>query len=217
MFKYSTLYINTVSFFISILIFFFINFFISNFDSMMNNSNFKVGFEVVDKSQNTTNVFFSSEQEFNHSKEENLNNFNNANDNNLLDENQSILWYIEIPSINLKAEIQEGTSKEVMENYVGHFEETSKLDGNIGLAAHNRGYKNNYFKDIKKLKEGDEILYFYKNYMKKYLVKNNFIISDTDWSILDSKEENIITLITCVENEPNYRRCICAKEIYNNE
>ena len=59
-------------------------------------------------------------------------------------------WYIEIPIINLKANIKEGTEKETLDDYVGHFEETQKENGNIGLAAHNRGYKNNYFENIKK-------------------------------------------------------------------
>ena len=46
----------------------------------------------------------------------------------------------------------------------------------------------------------------------KYIVKENFIISDTDWTSLENTEEDIITLITCVENEPNYRRCVQAQE-----
>ena len=37
---------------------------------------------------------------------------------------------------------------EVLNEFVGHFEETSKTIGNIGLAGHNRGYKNNYFEEI---------------------------------------------------------------------
>ena len=49
-------------------------------------------------------------------------------------------WQIIIPKISLEANISEGTRKETMDKYVGHFEETSKKDGNIGLAAHNRGY-----------------------------------------------------------------------------
>lgn len=118
------------------------------------------------------------------------------------------MWYLEIPSINLKANISEGTTKEVMDNYIGHFEETQKTIGNIGLAAHNRGYKNNYFKDLKKLKTGDEIKYKYKDFEKTYIVEDHKIIKDTDWSSLENTEENKITLITCVENEPEYRRCI---------
>jgi len=49
-----------------------------------------------------------------------------------------ILWQVEIPKINLTASISEGTTKDVMDKYVGHFNNTSSWDGNIGLAAHNR-------------------------------------------------------------------------------
>ena len=49
-----------------------------------------------------------------------------------------------------------------MEQYIGHFEESKKWIGNVCLAAHNRGYENNYFSEIKKLKEGDKIIYYYE-------------------------------------------------------
>ena len=39
------------------------------------------------------------------------------------------------------------------------------------------------------------------------------IIENTDWTYLEDTEENTITLITCVENEPKYRRCIQGEEI----
>lgn len=117
-------------------------------------------------------------------------------------------WKIIISKISLEANISEGTKKETMDKYVGHFEETSKKNGNIGLAAHNRGYEVNYFARIKELKEGDEIRYKYFDFEKVYTVIENKIIKDTDWKDLEKTEENRITLITCVENEPEYRRCI---------
>lgn len=121
-------------------------------------------------------------------------------------------WKIAIPKISLEAEISEGTRKEVMDKFVGHFEETTKTNGNVGLAAHNRGYPVNYFAKIKQLKEGDEINYKYYEYEKSYIVVENKIIKDTDWEPLENTQENKITLITCVENEPEYRRCIQAVE-----
>ena len=84
------------------------------------------------------------------------------------------LWNLEIPTISLVANIQEGTSAKILNTSIGHFEETDKTEGNIGLAAHNRG--------------------------------------DTDWTKLEETKENTITLITCVENEPEYRRCVIGKE-----
>ena len=127
-------------------------------------------------------------------------------------EDNDEIWYLEIPCIQLKATINEGTTKEVMDNFIGHFEDTSVFDGNIGLAAHNRGYKNNYFENLKKLKEGDLVLYYYRQKYREYFVNKQCIIGDTDWSYLQQTDDNRLTLITCVENEPSYRRCIQAIE-----
>lgn len=123
------------------------------------------------------------------------------------------IWQVEIPIINLKAPISEGTSQEVMLEFVGHFENTSEWNGNIGLAAHNRGYPINYFSKLKELEIGDEIIYKSKNGIKKYSVNLTRIIQDTDWSYLQETKENKITLITCVENEPSKRICVQGIEI----
>lgn len=122
-------------------------------------------------------------------------------------------WKIVIPKINLEAPIAEGTSSQVMDAYVGHFENTAILEGNIGLAAHNRGYPVNYFQNIKKLEKGDTIEYYLGEEKKTYEVQIVTVISDTDWTYLAQNGKNTITLITCVENKPEYRRCIQAVEI----
>lgn len=122
-------------------------------------------------------------------------------------------WEITIPVINLKAPIQQGTTIEVMNKYVGHFETTSLWNGNVGLAAHNRGYPVNYFANIKSLKIGDEIIYKYGKQQREYQVTTITIITDEDWSYLQNTNDNKITLITCVENKPAYRRCIQATQI----
>lgn len=99
-----------------------------------------------------------------------------------------------------------------MDKFIGHFEESQKWTGNICLAAHNRGYENNYFANVKTLKKGDKIIYHYHNASREYVVEKNDIIKDTDLSCLENTDNNMITLITCVENEPNYRRCVKAIE-----
>ncbi|MFR6022340.1 MAG: class D sortase [Clostridia bacterium] len=133
--------------------------------------------------------------------------------NEVIEDTKAVNWKILIPAIALEAEISEGTSKEIMDKYVGHFEETSKSVGNVGLAAHNRGYNVNYFANLKKLKEGDKIIYKCYGFERTYVVTKNLIITDEDWSYLEKTEKNTITLITCVENEPMYRRCIRGEEI----
>ena len=146
---------------------------------------------------------------------ENIQNINIQNndikDNGIITPNntkEKTRWKVIIPAISLAADISEGTRKEVMDEFVGHFEETAKINGNIGLAAHNRGYKVNYFSNLKKVKEDDEIIYQYQDYKKTYVVTKNVVIKDIDWSYLQNTKENKITLITCIENEPNYRRCV---------
>lgn len=122
-------------------------------------------------------------------------------------------WRILISKINLDAPIVEGTSKEVLRRGVGHFETTSKWDGNVVLAAHNRGYKYNFFKEIKNLEEGDIIVYQTESNSRNYKVIENKKIKETDFSCLENTNENILTLITCLENMPEYRTCIQAVEI----
>lgn len=200
MFKYSSIYINILSFFISIVIFIFIQIFFSNYDTFLYKSSLKAGFEVENVIQET---------------KEQVNNTNETVKEKITEDVNT--WCLEIPKINLKANISEGTTKEVMEDYIGHFEETTKENGNVGLAAHNRGYKNNYFQKIKQLKEGDSIFYTYKGETKEYLVTKHVIIKDTDWTYLENTEKNTITLITCVENEPEYRRCIQGEEKIESE
>ena len=130
------------------------------------------------------------------------------------DENNKeiVQWSLEIPSISLNAQISEGTEMATLNKFIGHFTETSKAEGNIGLAAHNRGFDVNYFKDLDKLQIGDEIIYTYRQNKKSYIVNLNTQISDIDWSYLQDTNENKITLITCIENKPGYRRCVQAIE-----
>lgn len=199
MFKYSSIYINILSFFISLIIFIFTQIFFTNYDTFMHKSSLKARFEVE-------NVVQEAKEQVN----------TNEITKEKITENLDA-WCLDIPKINLKANINEGTTKEVMENYIGHFEETTKENGNVGLAAHNRGYKNNYFQRIKELQEGDSIFYTYKGETKEYIVTKHVIIKDTDWTYLEETTRNTITLITCVENEPEYRRCIQGEEKIESE
>ncbi len=149
---------------------------------------------------------------------ENLENVNTINNQEVTIEetDAQILGKIIIPVINLEAEIKEGTTSKIINNYVGHFENTSLDKGNIGLAAHNRGQTvKAYFQNIKKLKKGDEIIYKTSNFERKYIVEKVIIIKETNWKYLENTTDNRITLITCVENEPQYRLCVQGIEKLN--
>ena len=203
MFKFTktgVLYVSTIIIFILIQIF---------------TNQYKIKTEINEEIMEEKQEFFD-ETNFEQTQVEEPESIEKAEDSGtrVTEENQDEkeIWQIEIPKISLIANIKEGTTKDILKQYVGHFKETQKENGNIGLAAHNRGYEVNYFKDLKLLKEGDEIKYKHNEFEKIYEVEKCRIIKDTEWEYLDNTEENMLTLITCVENEPEYRRCIQALE-----
>lgn len=127
----------------------------------------------------------------------------------------SVLGILTIERIGLNATVKEGTSNEVLLNYIGHIEETAIYDGNVGLAGHNRGTENSYFARINELEKGDIIKYKTKFFDRVYVVDNIQVIYETDWNLLKSTEENKLSLITCVSNKRNQRLCVQATEINN--
>ncbi len=152
----------------------------------------------------------------------NVNNLeNNVEDNEVnIEEQENIMkqyskskWRIEIPKIGLVAPIKDGTTQDVLALAVGHFPESNTYKGNVALAGHNRGYNCNFFENIKELKTGDKIIYYTDRGKREYKVVLNTIIHQTDWTYIEDTSDNRITLITCVENMHEYRRCVQAVEI----
>ena len=108
--------------------------------------------------------------------------------------------------------VYEDESLESLAKGAGHFKSTSCWDGNIGLAGHNRGVAN-HFGQIHTLEEGDTISYTTKLGKRTYEVFYVGKILETDFSRLGRSSENMITLITCVRNQPELRWCVQAREV----
>ena len=58
------------------------------------------------------------------------------------------LGYLVIEKIGLNGQVKEGSTNDILKEYIGHIEETAKYDGNVALAAHNRGNEYSYFARI---------------------------------------------------------------------
>jgi len=127
--------------------------------------------------------------------------------------NDDIIGKLTIPDILLiDAPIRESVELSTLSQAIGHFTSTSLYEGNVGLASHNSGSSGTYFKDLYKIKKGNEI-YYETNYgTKKYVVETITEIEETDFSYLQETKDNRITLITCVKNKPNLRLCVQAVE-----
>ena len=129
-----------------------------------------------------------------------------------VDKDADIIGTLTIEKIGLNGKVKEESTSSVLENYIGHIEETSKYDGNVGLAAHNRGNKYSYFARINELDNGDEIKYQTQYGQRTYVVNSKKEILETDWNPLKSTKENKLTLITCIKNKVNQRLCVEAVE-----
>ena len=124
-----------------------------------------------------------------------------------------VIGTLEIPKIDVKAQIKEGVDLDTLKTDIGHFPNSSIWNGNIALASHNRGNDvAHYFQDINKLEKGDLIIYKSEMGERRYKVTDIQEIESTDWSKIEDTKENKITLITCVVNKPELRLCVQGEE-----
>lgn len=119
---------------------------------------------------------------------------------------------LKISAIGLTVKVYQGTDAATLKKGAGHFESTSFFNGNTAIAAHNRGV-NNHFGKIHTLDLGDTVKLTTKLGIRTYEVYSVAKISSSDLSVLNDSSENIITLITCVADQPDYRWCVQAKAV----
>ena len=122
------------------------------------------------------------------------------------------LGVLKIPSIGLTVKVYEGTDSAALAKGAGHFEGTSIWDGNVAVAAHNRGVRNDFGK-IHTLNTGDVITLTTVLGTRTYAVSSVTKVSVYDTSGLRSSTANMVTLYTCVMDQPDYRWCVTATEI----
>ena len=119
---------------------------------------------------------------------------------------------MKIPSIGVNVKVYETESLESLAKGAGHFKSTSCWDGNVGIAGHNRGVTNHFGK-IHTLKTGDQITYTTQLGTRTYEVFFVGKIEETDFSRLERTNDNLITLVTCVQDVRNMRWCVQAREV----
>ena len=115
---------------------------------------------------------------------------------------------LSIPKLGMTAKVYEDESLENLAKGVGHFKFTSCWDGNVGFAGHNRS---GYFGQISTLTNGDEIVYTTKLGTRTYEVYYVSQIHETDFSRLGRTGEDIVTLVTCVQDIRDMRVVVQAR------
>ena len=106
--------------------------------------------------------------------------------------------------------VYEGTDDTTLLYGAGHFTGTSAWDGNVCLAGHNRG-PNAWFSQLISLITGDMITYSTALGVRAYQVTGTRIVSVNDLSPLNGSTENMLTLVTCLANQPSVRLIVTAQ------
>lgn len=121
------------------------------------------------------------------------------------------LGTLKIPALDLSVKVYQGTDSKTLSKGAGHFTDTSLWDGNVCIAAHNRG-TNSYFGKIHTLEAGDTIAWTTKLGTRTYEVVFVSKVSETDAGGTAATADNCLTLYTCVRDQRDYRWMVRAVE-----
>lgn len=106
---------------------------------------------------------------------------------------------LEIPKINLKVAVAEGTTDDIISQAVGHFKGTAKPGevGNFALVGHRNFTTGEFFLKIDKLKPGDDIIVTTVDKTYNYKITGQETVNPQDVHVLNPTKTPTITLITC--------------------
>lgn len=109
---------------------------------------------------------------------------------------------IEIPELNIKAPVLEGTGNDVLSKAVGHFENTGTVGhGNYCLAGHSSVLYKEYFNELKNAEPGMIInIYDISKKCYNYKITEMFIVEPDEVWILNNFGDDRLTLVTCTDD-----------------
>ena len=122
------------------------------------------------------------------------------------------LGTLKIPAIDLSVRVYEGTDSSTLMKGAGHFEGTSIWNGNVSVAGHNRGVRDD-FGDLHTLERGDTVTWTTRLGTRTYEVVSVEKVLETDTSGTAPSAENMLTLYTCVRDQREYRWQVQAVEV----
>lgn len=105
---------------------------------------------------------------------------------------------IQIPAIEVDAPIVQGDGWEQLKKGVAQHigSPNPGQPGNLVLSAHNDVF-GEIFRNLDKLKEGDEIILFTNTRTYAYIIQQTRIVAPTQTDVMASTREPVITLISC--------------------
>ena len=108
---------------------------------------------------------------------------------------KGLLGRIQIPRLGLEAIVIEGTSKTTLRRAVGHISGTALPGelGNVGISGH----RDTFFRPLRNIRQNDIITLTTLSGEFRYRVVSTKIVPPFAIAVLDSTQEEILTLVTC--------------------
>ena len=110
----------------------------------------------------------------------------------------------EIPRLNIKVPVLEGTDSKALQVSAGHFEGTGALGkGNYCIAGHNSTIYAEIFNDLDQIKNGDEMYLVDKDTNRTrylYIVTEYKIVAPNQVEVLNDYGDNRLTVISCTDD-----------------
>ncbi|MEE4219353.1 MAG: class D sortase [Xanthomonadales bacterium] len=105
------------------------------------------------------------------------------------------LGILTIDDLNIQVPIFNGTDDRILDRGAGRIKGMAKMneDGNLGISAH----RDSFFRALKDIEMGDEILVQSTHGVEKYAVSNINIVPKADASVLAPVDQKTLTLVTC--------------------
>ena len=136
----------------------------------------------------------------------------------VLDMEDGIMCYLEIPKLNLKLPVYHGTSEEVLKKGVGHLEMTALPIGGENrrsvLTGHRGLPQAELFTRLDEMKTGDEFYLHVLDEIHAYKVKETKTVKPEQLQELTimPQGEDLVTLVTCTPYGMNTHRLLVTGE-----
>jgi sortase A len=107
----------------------------------------------------------------------------------------AIIGRLDVPRLGVSVITREGVDARTLRTAVGHVPSTA-LPGQIGNSAF-AGHRDTFFRGLKDIRQGDRVVVTTPEARHEYVVRDTRIVKPSDVSVLDPKDEPILTLVTC--------------------
>ena len=121
---------------------------------------------------------------------------------------------LQIPALNVDAQIVPGDSWEQLKKGVGHHIGTANPGerGNLVLSAHNDVF-GEIFRHLDQLKTGDEVLIYSGAQRYRYVVSGTRVVAPTQTEVMATTNEPSVTLISCYPYLVDNQRIVVSAQL----